>query len=94
MGAHPNATFTSTAIKPAPAGGDATHEITGDLTLRGVTKQVSFPAKLAMTPTEVTGRAEFAINRQDFGIAYPGAPDDLIQDNVLLTVDLTAPRGV
>lgn len=91
---HPTATFTSAEVKPAAGGqGDATHEISGDLTLHGVTKRLTFPAKLAVSPTEVTGRAEFAINRQDFGIVYPGKPDDLIKDNVLLTIELVAPRG-
>ena len=90
--AFPTATFTSTEVKAA-AVGEATHEVTGDLTLRGVTKRVSFPAKLTVTPGEVTGRAEFSINRKDFGIVYPGKPDDLIQDNVVLTIDLTAPRA-
>ncbi len=90
---NPTATFTSTEVKAAAPGGEATHEVTGDLTLKGITKRVSFPAKLAVSPTEVTGRAEFAINRQDFGIVYPGKPDDLIQDNVVLTVELAAPRS-
>lgn len=89
---HPTATFTSTEVKAAPAG-ETTHEITGDLTLRGVTKRVTFPARLTVSPVEVAARAEFAINRQDFGIVYPGKPDDLIQDNVVLTIELVAPRG-
>ena len=89
---HPTATFTSAEVKPVGQG-DTTHEVSGDLTLRGVTKRVTFPAKLTVTPGEVTGRAEFSINRQDFGIVYPGKPDDLIQDNVLLTIDLVAPRA-
>ncbi|MFN7147218.1 MAG: YceI family protein [Myxococcota bacterium] len=91
---HPTATFTSTEVKPLTGATDGTtHEVTGDLTLRGVTKRVTFPAKLAVTPTEVTGKAEFAINRKDFKIEYPGKPDDLIQDNVVLTIELAAPRG-
>jgi len=92
VAAFPTASFASTEVKAA-TGGEATHEITGDLTLRGVTKRVTFPAKLTVTPGEVTGRAEFSINRKDFGIVYPGKPDDLIQDNVVLTIDLAAPRA-
>ena len=43
---HPTARFVSTAIKPAAAGaaGGATHEVTGNLTLRGQTRTISFPA--------------------------------------------------
>jgi hypothetical protein len=40
----------------------------------------------------VTGETEFAINRLDWNIAYPGAPDNLIQDKVVLTVKLVAPN--
>jgi polyisoprenoid-binding protein YceI len=86
-------TFKSAEIK-AEAGADGvTHQISGDLTLHGVTQRITFPAKVAITPTEITGRAEFAINRKDFGIVYPGKPDDLIQDNVVLTIELAAPRS-
>ena len=66
--------------------------VTGDLTIRGKTKRVSFPAKLGVGETEVSATTEFVIDRQDFDVAYPGRPDDLIQDNVLLQVDFVAPR--
>jgi polyisoprenoid-binding protein YceI len=88
----PTATFTSATITAKPGDG-VTHEIAGDLTVHGTTKRISFPAKLEVTPGEVAGHAEFAINRKDFGIVFPGMPDDLIKDNVLLTVSLVAPRA-
>ena len=91
--AHPTATFTSSEIKPLAGQGDNTHEVTGDLTLRGVTRRVTFPARITVTPTDVTGHAQFGITRQDFNIVYKGKADDLIQDNVVLTVDLVAPRA-
>lgn len=84
----PTATFVSTSIKPA---GDA-FEVTGDLTLHGVTKSITFPAKLAINGDEVTATAEFAINRKDFGIVYPGKVDDLIADNVAMSLDLHAKK--
>jgi polyisoprenoid-binding protein YceI len=51
-----------------------THTVTGDLTMRGVTKSVTFPMKVQVTDERVTGEAEFAINRMDWNIAFPGAP--------------------
>ena len=33
---------------------------------------------------EVTAKAEFAINRKDWGIAYEGKKDDLIRDGIAL----------
>lgn len=82
----PTASFASTSV----TGEGTSKTVTGNLTLRGVTKEISFPATIEATPTEVKGHAEFAINRKDFGIVYPGKPDNLIQDNVVLTIDAVA----
>ena len=81
----PDAKFESTAIK---AGGDngATHTVTGNLTLHGVTKSITFPATIAVTGDVATVDANFAINRKDFGINYPGAQDNLIRDEVVMTL--------
>jgi polyisoprenoid-binding protein YceI len=87
----PKATFRSTAIKAGGEGG-ATHTITGNLSLHGVTKSISFPAKIKVAADAVEADAEFAINRKDFGIVYPGMPDDLIKDEVLLKLKLHGMR--
>ena len=42
---------------------------------------------------EVDGVDYIFIDRQDFEITYPGKPDDLIQDNVVLTLSFVAPRS-
>jgi polyisoprenoid-binding protein YceI len=70
----------------------AAYVVTGNLELHGVTKSVTFPATIDVTPSAVAVKAEFGVNRKDFGIVYPGAADDLIKDNVLLQISLTAPR--
>ena len=41
----------------------------------------------------VNAEAEFVINRKDFGIAYPGKPDDLIKDDVAIKLSLHAKKG-
>ena len=83
----PKAKFTSTAIK---AGGEngATHTVTGNLELHGVTKAITFPAKIKVEGEQVSVDAEFAINRKDFGIVYAGMADDLIKDDVLIKLAL------
>jgi polyisoprenoid-binding protein YceI len=88
----PHAKFTSTAIK---LGGDdgASHTVTGNLELHGVTKAISFPAKIKIDGDTVNVDAEFAINRKDFAIVYPGMPDDLIKDAVLIKLALHAKKG-
>lgn len=89
---YPKATFTSTQIVPAPEGGSK-YTITGNLEMHGVTKSISFPATIDVAPSHVTANAEFALNRKDFNVSYPGMPDDLIRDDVLLKLAVTAPRA-
>ena len=88
---YPDAKFESTAIK---AGGDkgASHTVTGNLTLHGVTKSVTFPATIAATPDAITVDSTFAINRKDFGINYAGAADNLIRDDVVLILKIKATK--
>lgn len=89
---YPEAKFESTEIKP---GGDkgASHTITGNLTMHGVTKSVSFPATIAATPDAITVNSNFAINRKDFGINYAGAANDFIRDEVVLTLTIRGTKG-
>lgn len=88
---HPKAAFASTEIRPGGAAG-ATHTVTGDLELRGVKKSVTFPATIEVGAEAVTVRAEFALNRKEFGIVYAGRADDLIRDEVVLKLSLRARR--
>lgn len=88
----PKATFESTSITVGGEGG-ATHTVTGNLTLHGEKKSISFPATIAANPDNVTVKAEFAINRKDFGVTYPGMPDDLIQDQVLVRLQIDAKKS-
>jgi polyisoprenoid-binding protein YceI len=71
---HPTMTFVSTSIAPA---GNGTYAMTGNLTLRGVTK----PVTLALVPpagpitdhqgtVKIGAAASGAINRKDFGVDY------------------------
>ena len=85
----PTATFVSTEIKPGGEGG-ATHTVTGNLTMHGVTKAVTFPATIAVTPDTATVDSTFSINRKDFGISYAGATNNLIRDDVVLKLTIRA----
>jgi polyisoprenoid-binding protein YceI len=87
----PKAVFVSTAVTPGGENG-ATHTITGNLTLHGVMKSITFPAKIQISGDSANADAEFAINRKDFGIVYPGMPDDLIKDEVLIKLSIRAKK--
>jgi polyisoprenoid-binding protein YceI len=90
----PHATFASTAIRAGADGAaGATHTITGVLDLHGVKRTVSFPATVRIGDAAVEANAEFSLNRKDFGIVYPGMPDDLIRDLVVIRLAIRAPRA-
>jgi polyisoprenoid-binding protein YceI len=88
------ATFESTEVKAgAPADSKlagATHTVTGNMTILGVSKSVTVPAKVEVgADGSFKAVSEFAINRKDFNIVYPGKPDDLIKDDVALKVEVS-----
>ena len=87
----PKASFKSTAIAKA-AKGPGTHTITGDLTMRGVTRSVTFPATVTLSGKAVTAKAEFTIQRSQWGINFKGKADDLIRDGVVLQIDVQGTR--
>lgn len=97
----PNATFTITEVKagvdPSLAKDlvmkDATHTITGNLTLKDVTKSVSFPAKVSVTDASVTADANFNIDRTQWNMAYgsdKSLGDKFIDPRVNLALHLVA----
>lgn len=89
---HPTATFQSVSVSEGTDEAGMTHTVTGDFTIRGETKRVTFPALVEVKDDTVHAATEFALNRQDFKVTYPGRPDDLVQDKVLLTIDFHAPK--
>jgi polyisoprenoid-binding protein YceI len=88
----PQATFVSTEIK---AGGDkgASHTVSGNFQLHGVTKTLTFPATISATPDAVTVDSTFSINRKDFGINYAGPANNLIRDEVVMTLHIKGEKA-
>jgi len=91
---YPEFTFVSTKVDP----GDKNHyQITGDLTMRGVTREVTFDAVLNGVVDDPWGNtkagfsATTTINRQDFGVNWSKTLDTggLVAGNdVDITVEL------
>lgn len=69
---------------------DTTYEVSGNLTLHGVTKNITFPTTVDAGDDLIKVTAEFDINRNDFGITYEGKKDDLIRKEVIIKFDLEA----
>ena len=85
---HPKASFEIASISEPGADGAVT--VTGNLDIKGISKPVSFPAKITYAADKKTGsaKANFNINRKLWKIEYPGKPDDLIRDEVNIDLDL------
>ena len=66
--------------------GDKGYTVTGDFTMLDKTKEISFPAEIS-TSGGVTLKAEFKINRMDYGMTYGKGKVD---DDVELKVNVTA----
>ena len=76
---HPEATFVSKKIE---AGEDGKVNITGDLTMLGETKSITFPA-VVKVGKDMSLTAEFVIDRTEFGMNY--SPDKVHKD-VTMTI--------
>lgn len=73
---YPKASFKSTKI-----GDDGT--ITGDLTLHGVTKEITFPATVTVNEAGLSMKADFTIDRTDFKL---GEGQDRVEKEVQINV--------
>lgn len=65
VGKYPTISFKSTGITVGTTPGDVL--VKGNLTLRGVTKAVSFPAKIKMEGANFVGEGKLKIKQNDFG---------------------------
>ncbi len=88
-------TFVSKAIAKE---GDQ-YKVTGDLTLKGVTKEIAFPVTIAGPVKSPKGdavigiEASFKINRQDYGITWNKALDNggfMVSDEVNVNISVEA----
>lgn len=85
---HPVSTFKMTSAKPlAKAEGNATHEITGDLTIKGITHPVTFPAKVEIKDGKAQAEGTMNVDRTKYEIRYGSGKffqnlgDKMIDDN-------------
>jgi polyisoprenoid-binding protein YceI len=93
----PTLSFTSTKVTPK---GADTFDVTGNLTIHGVTKTVTVPAKFrGSLKTPMGERAgfesSFTINRLDYGVTWNRAIEgggSILGDNVDIAVRIEAPR--
>lgn len=86
---HPEATFEITNVEPAAEAGVV--KVSGNLTIRGVSKNITFDAQVQeATDTSAKVAADFNIAREDWGVNYAGQADDLISKEINFKVTLVA----
>ncbi|MFK8056183.1 MAG: YceI family protein [Saprospiraceae bacterium] len=95
----PTAEFKLLQVQPVTGDATVTHNLTGNLTLKGVTKSITVPANIIITDAMISAvTPAFDINRTDWGVKYgsglTGAVGDkVISDQVALVISLKATRG-
>jgi polyisoprenoid-binding protein YceI len=87
---------SSLVITDAKTNNGKDYQITGDLTIKGIKNQVSFPASVEVNDNKVTAIAKITFDRTQFDIKYRSGnyfenlADRLIYDDVNLEVKLVA----
>ncbi|HRP90034.1 MAG TPA: YceI family protein [Edaphocola sp.] len=84
----PDATLEITKVTGKGVG---TVEVAANLTIKDVTKNVTFKANVTeATDKTFKANTDFNIKRFDWGITYPGKADDLISEEINFKVNLVA----
>jgi polyisoprenoid-binding protein YceI len=89
-------TFTPTAISGLPASAAAgdtfTFQVTGDLTIRDITQQVTFDVSVtAESDQRISGLGRTTINRGDFDLQIPQVPQVAsVEENLILELEFVA----
>ena len=90
---HPTATFVITSATPK---GGGNYDVTGNLTIKGITNPVSFPATVTVAGGQATAKATVTVDRTKFDIKYrsknffENLGDKAIYDDFTLDVTLVA----
>ncbi|MCI5080900.1 MAG: YceI family protein [Saprospiraceae bacterium] len=94
----PTGKFEIAEVNKIDGNPDATHEIKGNLTLKGATKSITIPANVQMKGDKIMATTpSFVINRTEWDVMYGSgllgvAQDKAIKDEVGLKVNLVASK--
>ncbi len=91
-GQYPHTDFVPTSISglqwPLPSTGEASFSITGDLTIRDVTKEVTWETNAQFGEDSITGKATTNFTFGEFDLAVPSVAVVLsVEDNIRLEID-------
>jgi polyisoprenoid-binding protein YceI len=89
----PRGTFKLTKAIKAP-GDSSAYYITGQLTLRAITQEIQFPARIVRNGEDIVATASVTIDRTKWGITYQSGSvfslvkDELLEDRVPVSLAL------
>ncbi|MEX2514616.1 MAG: YceI family protein [Candidatus Paceibacterota bacterium] len=89
----PEASFTVTNIE-AVEGSETTYNVTGDLTIKGETNEITFPAEIGMDDSQLVVSGSTVIDRTEWDVRFRSPSffndlgDNAIADEVSITFDL------
>ena len=98
-GTHPTGTFEVVSVAPATGTEGVTHNVTGNLTIKGITKSIIIPANVVVAGDMLTAvTPKFTINRTDWDAKYGSgllgtAADQIINDDISLNLEFKASAG-
>ncbi|HUO86317.1 MAG TPA: YceI family protein [Thermoanaerobaculia bacterium] len=91
---HPTLTFVSKKVAPL---GESSLAVTGDLTIRGVTREVTVPIEVLGVLGDKAGfQTEFTVDRKEYGVLWNRALDQggtLLGDEVRVVLTIEADRA-
>jgi len=82
--------IVSTKISRTNKSGDGFYFFTGDLTIKGITKTISFPFQVKKVNEDYLFTGNFDINRTDFGI---GEKNIVLSNNVSVSLSVAVKRS-
>lgn len=92
----PDANFELTSVKAAADKAGNTHSITGKITIKGITKEITFPAKVTANGNSLTIDGNVTIDRSQFDVRYGSETffgslgDKAISNDISLALHLIA----
>jgi len=88
---YPKATFKGQFVDPSKVNftkdGTYTAEVTGDMTIHGVTKKVTAPVKITVKGGKISASATFTAALADYGIDIPSIVADKLAKEAKVKVD-------
>ncbi|HSZ84503.1 MAG TPA: YceI family protein [Puia sp.] len=88
---YPKANFTGSFNADVNKNGDITNvQVTGNMSLHGVTKNITVPATMQIVNGKLTAHATFTLNPEDFNISIPSLVRDKIAPQIRVEVKLNA----